>query len=140
MYLNRPISITLANRQSWDVVAPSVRQGLQLAAAVAGINNVGVSWTTGGRHGASSRHYPAVHGIGKAVDVYSLDGHAIGTEAASRRVSALQTALDHTSAGRENFGPAAVRKHGQPFCTSGSKECTTLIRSHKDHIHFSVDK
>ncbi len=140
MFLNRPIEVTLANGQSWDNVTPSVRQGLHLAAAVTGINRVGVSWTTGGRHGDSSRHYPSNYGIGMAADVYSLDGLTIGTEAAAQRAGAFQTALNHAPSVRENFGPSGIDKSGKPYCTSGSAACQKLARDHKDHIHYSVDK
>jgi hypothetical protein len=68
-----PVKITLANNQSFDNVDPQVTSGIEVAARASGVSEVGISWTTGRTHGATSRHYPKNNGgVGKATDIYSV--------------------------------------------------------------------
>jgi hypothetical protein len=136
-----PLTITLANNQSWDKVSPSVREDIEVAARFAGVSSVGVSWTTGGTHASSSRHYPAANGgVGKAADVYALNGHGITAADSTGVVATFQEVLNSGKGARENFGPARVDKLGKPYCTDGSEECKKLIADHKDHVHYSVNQ
>jgi hypothetical protein len=136
-----PVRITLANNQTWDKVSPNLRSNIELAARISFVGSVGVSWTTGGTHDASSRHYPAAQGgVGKAADIYSLNGSEITAADPTGVVGSFQAALNVTSGARENFGPARMDKLGKPYCTSGSPECKKLIEDHKDHVHYSVNQ
>ena len=100
---------------------------------------MGVSWTTGGTHANSSRHYPDAHGgVGKAADIYSLNGNEINGEDSGGVVSRFQEALNLTNGARENFGPSPIDKLRKPFKASAEK-CKKLKDDHKDHVHYSVN-
>jgi hypothetical protein len=132
----------MANNQTWDKVSPNVRSGIELAAKFAGVTSVGISWTTGGTHGSDSRHYAneTNGGVGKAADIYSINGNTVTAADSTGTVASFQEALNINAEARENFGPARMNKHGEAYCTSGSADCKKLIADHKDHVHYSVDK
>lgn len=138
--LTTGVRITIANGQSFDNVDPAVKGDIEIAARTAGISEVGVSWTTGGTHGATSRHYPRNNGgVGKAADIYSLDGTVIDGKDAAGKVEAFQSRMDALPRGRENFGPAMIHKNGRPHCTANTGACNELRADHQDHVHHSVN-
>jgi hypothetical protein len=77
--------------------------------------------------------------VGKAVDIYSINGNTVTAADSVGTVASFQQRLDHVPRARENFGPAHIHKSRKPYCTSGSADCKDLIKKHKNHVHFSVD-
>lgn len=87
-----------------------------------------------GGHGRNSRHYAPPR---KAIDISRVNGKRLSvfypSDAFVTQVTQeLQRRFDAFARRRENFGPFAMQKFGQPYGDEGLKEM------HRSHMHFSI--
>jgi hypothetical protein len=106
---------------------------VESAISKAGVQSVNINSTTGGSHSRKplSNHYKA-----RAVDIDHVNGHKVGSAAASGGVATLQTAAASEPNNRENFGPSRVERTSVPGGTATTVINQKLIDAHQGHIHL----
>ena len=90
-----------------------------------------LSTTTNGQHSKGSNHYTKK---ARALDISRIDGITMKEMGADDpRIKALQDCLEELPDIRENFGPHFRHRHKRRHSNE------RLRKTHKDHIHFSVN-
>lgn len=102
------------------------------------IRSITISSTTNGKHkGCKSNHYG-----GTAIDINKINGIKISSRNLDNSiVQELQLMLKEGQYTRENYGPFIVEKYfaqGDKRIIEDKSNKTSLVRSHKGHIHLAV--
>ena len=98
------------------------------------VTEIHISATTNGEHASYSNH--SICQEARAMDISRINGQKVIELGPNHAwVKIFQACLDELANIRENFGPERINKLKQKFPDPNRK----LEKSHKDHIHFSIN-